>query len=205
MSIEQNWKQLNEGGDDDLSSLLQPGRLQNIHSSNPLQKIKRHLFINICWGLVIILLYVFVMIKFPFWQIWLTIGLTLAFTVWGVCTAYIQYKGIRPGASSQSSLLVEMERHYEGIRNWVKLQMKVAVFIYPVAAVGGFMVGGIPGSGKSIEVFLNKPFVWVALLITVAILVPCGLYTAKWMLAKSFGKYLTVLKKNIDELKEGGS
>lgn len=202
MSIEQNWKQFNEEGDDDLSSLLQPGRIQKIQSSDPLLKIKRSLLISIIWAVLIAALYVFVLMRFPYWQVILCIGAVLLFTVWGGFTAYVQYKNIRPFVSGYQSLLAEMEKQYKGIHEWIKLQMKAAIFIYPAAAAGGFMIGGMAGSGKSIEEVFTKPSQIIWLLVVMAILVPCGLYLAKCLLNKSFGRHLVILKKNIDELKE---
>ena len=202
MSIEQNWKKMNEEGDDDLSSLLREGRLQKMHSSNPLQKIKYSLVVSIAYAILIAALYVYVLIRFPYWQVIVCIGIVLLFTIWGGYTSYIQYRNIRPWVSGSKPLLEEMEKHYTGIRDWMRLQMKVAIFIYPVAAAGGFMIGGIVGSGKSIDYFLSKPVVIIALIIAVVVLVPCCIWLAKWMFKKSYGKHLATLKKNIDALKE---
>lgn len=201
MSIEQNWKKMNEGADDDLSSLLQKGRLQKMHSSNPLQKIKYYLVVSIAWAVLIAALYIYVLIRFPYWQVIVCIGAVLLFTVWGGYTSWVQYKSIRPSVPGDQPLLAEMEKHYTGIRDWMRLQMKVAIFVYPVAAAGGFMIGGIVGSGKSIEYFLSKPVVILALIIAVVVLVPCCIWLAKWMFKKSYGKHLATLKKNIDALK----
>ena len=156
---------------------------------------------NIGWGVVIAMIYVFIIIKFPVWQVFLTIGITQVFTIWAVYTAWQQYKNINPFASNSLSLLAELERNYEGMNNWIKLQKKVAVIIYPISATGGYMIGGIMGSGKTIEQFFNKPVVIIALVLVILILVPCCVYGAKWLFNKSFGKHLAALKKNIDELK----
>ena len=80
MSIEQNWKKMNEGADDDLSSLLHKGRLQKMHSSNPLQKIKYYLVVSIAYAILIAALYIYVLIRFPYWQVIVCIGAVLLFT-----------------------------------------------------------------------------------------------------------------------------
>ena len=201
MSLEQDWKQINEGSDDDLSSLLRPGQLNKLHSLSPLQKIKRHLFINMCWSIAVALLYIVIMVEFPLWPVLLTIGITQAFTIWAIYTAWHQYKNIAPFAGNSLSLLAEMERHYHGMNKWIKLQKKVAIIIYPISATGGYMIGGIVGSGKTIEQFFSKPIVIIALALVILILVPCCVYLTKWMFNKSFGKHLAALKKNIEELK----
>lgn len=202
MNIEQNWKQLNEQGDEDLSGLLQPGKLKKLHSSNPLQKIKFYLLVSVIWSVLIAGLYVFIMYRFPQWPVLLCIGVVLVFTLWAGYTSWQQYKSIHPGTQG-ASLLAEMQKHYDAIHAWMKTQMRVSIFVYPVAVTGGFMVGGMMGSGKSIAYFLSKPPVVVALLVSVAVLVPLCTWLAKWMFRKSFGKHLATLKDNIDTLKAG--
>jgi len=200
MSIEQNWKRLSEQDDTDLSQLLQPGRLKKLHSSNPLQKIKFYLIVSVIWAVLISGLYIYIMLRFPQWPVVLCLGVVLLFTVWSGYKAYVLYKNVNPLVTG-NSLLAEMEKQYEGINAWMELQMRVAVFIYPVAAAGGFMIGGMIGSGKSIAFFLSKPPVIFALIICILVLVPVCIWFAKWLFRKSFGKHLVTLKENIDALK----
>jgi hypothetical protein len=64
------------------------------------------------------------------------------------------------------------------------------------------MLGGISGSNKSVEVFMNKPGILLALFIALVILVPACWYLTKWMFNYSFGKHLKALKENIRALEE---
>lgn len=202
MNIENSWKQMDEQKDDDLSFLLQSGRFRKLHSSNPLKKIKDSLVFSMIWAILIAAAYVYVMILFPQWPVLLCIGAVLLFTVWAGYQAFLHYKSIQLFVV-ENSLLAEMKKHYAGINNWMKMQMKAAIFIYPVAAAGGFMIGGMVGSGKSIQWFLSKPVVIVALILTILILVPLSILLAKWLFKKSFGKHLVQLKKNVAELENG--
>lgn len=202
MSIEQNWQNWDEQVDADLSGLLQPGKLEKLHSSSPLKKIKFYLLVSMIWSVLIAAFYVYMMIQFPQWPVLLCIGVVLLFTLWAGLSSWQQYKSIDPYAGG-GSLLSQMQKHYDGIHTWMKNQMKVAVFVYPVACTGGFMIGGMLGSGKSIAYFLSKPPVIAALLISIAVMVPVCIWFAKWMFKKSFGKHLDMLKKNIDALKAG--
>jgi hypothetical protein len=95
-----------------------------------------------------------------------------------------------------------MERHYTNISNWIKMQQKTGILIYPVSAAGGFMLGGAIGAGKSVDEIMAKPVMWVALFIVTAVLVPCAYYLAKYMSHRAFGRHLETLKRNIDDLKE---
>jgi hypothetical protein len=205
MDIQENWKQLQEGYDKDLSALLQPGSIEKLKSSNPLIKIKRNLLASMIWAMLISILYLYVLVRFPYRQIVISIGIILIFTMWGFVSSYLQYKNIKTEVAGRLPLLAEMEKQYKSIQRWMKIQLKFAVFAYPAGAIGGFLVGIMAGSGKGIqhvEAMLNKPAVILTLLVLIAVIVPCGLYLGKWLLDKSYGTHLLKLKHNIEALKE---
>ncbi len=200
MSIQNIWGDINNKKDDDLLSLLQKPQLSKLTSHNPLEKIKKNLLMNIIWGTIICALYVFVIIHFQIWQVQISMAIVLLFSLWALYTALVQYKKLSTSISSNSSLLSEMKRHAASITTWLNTQQKVALVIYPISAAGGFMLGGVIGSGKSVEVFMSKPIVVVALVVTIIILVPVCYYLAKWMCNYSFGKHLKALQQNILDL-----
>jgi hypothetical protein len=202
MNINKTWGQVNDQQDDDLSSLMKTSRLSKFSSHNPLEKIKRNLLINMIWAVLICLLYVVVIFYFRIWQVQLCMGLVLGFSLWALYTAFVQYKKIDSSIMPGNPVLDELKRHYLSITGWMNTQQRVALFIYPVSAAGGFMLGGVSGSGKPVEVFMTKPAVVVALLIAIAVLVPACWYLTKWMFKISFGKHLKSLKENIDALQE---
>lgn len=202
MSINKTWEAINDPHDDDLSSLLKTTRLSKISSHNPLEKIKKNLLLNMILALFICGLYIWVIFTFRIWQVQLAIFIVLIFSLWAIYTAYHQYKRIGTIISSSSSLLSEMKRHYASIMDWMSLQQRVALFIYPVSATGGFMLGGAEGSGKPVAEFMSKPLILIVLVIALLVLVPACYYLAKWMFKISFGKHLAVLKRNIEELEE---
>lgn len=202
MSLEQNWNNIQGQEDDDLSALLQRPSLSKLASHGPLEKLKKNLFYNMIIAAVICVLYVVVIFYFHIWQVQIAIGITLIFSLWALYTAYVVYQKINTTISAANPVLAELKRHYEYITTWMKSQQKVALFIYPVSAAGGFMLGGVSGSGKTVEEFMSKPVVWVALLIAIAVLVPACYYMAKWMCKHAFGKHLDTLMKNIEELEQ---
>ncbi len=202
MSINKTWGEVNDPQDDDLSSLLKASRLSNISSHNPLEKIKKNLLINMIWGVLICLLYVVALFYFRIWQVQLCMILVLLFSLWALYTAYLQYKNINSTISPINPVLHELKRNYRSITEWMNTQQRVALFIYPVSAAGGFMLGGVSGSDKSVAVFMSKPAVLVALLIALAVLVPACWYLTKWMFKYSFGKHMKALKENIEALEE---
>ena len=202
MSIEKTWSEINEGGDDELSSLLQKSRLTKLSSHNPLEKIKKNLLINMIWAVLICILYVVILVYFQIWQVQIAIGLVLIFSLWALYTAYVEYKKLDIKISSSGSVLSELKRHHQSITNWINTGQRIALIIYPISAAGGFMLGGTIGSGKSVEIFMSKPIMWIILLVAILILVPACYYLAKWMNNYVFGKHLKTLEENINALEE---
>lgn len=167
-----------------------------------MEKIRRNLLINMILGMLVCLVYLFIILYFHIWQVQVLIAVVLIFSLWASYTAYIEYKKIHATVSSTNSVLDELKRHQLSITTWMKTQQRVALFIYPVSAAGGFMLGGAMGSGKPVHVIMSKPIMYVILLITIAILVPVCYYLARWMFNYSFGKHLDALKVNISALEE---
>ena len=200
MSIEQNWNDINNTGDADFEALLASAKLSTMQSTGTLQKIRKNLRINMYWGVAVCLLYVWVICKYHLWQVQAAMGVVLAFSLWAVYSAWAEYKKLGPDVSASNSLLDELKRHHKSLQNWISVQKKVALFIYPISAAGGFMLGGFIGSGKPVAVFMGKPIVVIILIVVIVILVPLCHLLAKWMFKLSFGKCLDKLSQNIREL-----
>ena len=202
MSIENLWNNIHDQQDDDLSSLLQHPDLSKLLSHNPMIKIKKNLRINMAWGTIICLCYVAIIIYFRIWQVQLAIGFVLIFSLWPVLSAWQVYKKISNRVSADP-LLAELKRHYQTINRWMFVQQRVGLIIYPVSAAGGFMLGGVLCSGKTLEAFMSKPIVLVSMAIVIIVLVPVAFYTARWLCLHSFGKHMQALKQNIHQLEKG--
>ncbi len=198
----EQWKNLEEHRDEDLSALINMRRIASLPSISPLSKIKRNLLVNSIWGLLIVVLYVIILVMFPLWQVRLSIGVVMLFTIWSMYSALQLYRKIDIGSTS-NSCLAEMERHYKSISDWMKIQQNMGLLVYPISGAGGFMLGGFLGSGKPVEVFMGSPKMILIMLVTIAILVPVCFKLAKWMSKKSFGRYADQLKENIDALRSG--
>ncbi len=201
MSIENSWNQLDDQQDDDLLYMLQKPALSKLSSHSPLEKIRKNLLINMIWAFLICLFYIGIIIYFHIWQVQIPIFAVLIFTLWGLYSGYQIYGQIKATVST-GPLLAELKRHHQTITTWIHAQQRVGLFIYPISAAGGFMLGGVLGSGKPVEVFMSKPIVLAALVISIIVLVPACYYLARWMCKYSFGKHLDALKENIRELEE---
>ena len=99
-------------------------------------------------------------------------------------------------------LLIELEKIKYQMDKWMKNQKLIGIFIYPIGATGGFILGGSIGSGKPVNEFMNNTFTIITLLVSiVALTIVCSVLV-KWMFNYSFGNYLKKLQSNIDSLKE---
>lgn len=94
-----------------------------------------------------------------------------------------------------------MEFHYNAIQKWMKVQQKVWLFIYPVSALGGCMVGGMVGSGEPFNKIIQQPVMIISSLIAIAFSIPFGNYLTKQMFRKGFRQYTMQLEGNIRALK----
>lgn len=166
---------------------------------NPLKLAKIKLKQNIAWSIVVGVIYIPLIVIYQYWQIQLLLGITLIFTIWAIFSAIKLHQSIQSNVSA-SNLLSELVRVKNTLNQWMAVQSKVALFIYPISASGGYFLGGVLGSGRSVDEFLSKPIVIYALIISVLVLTPLCYYLAKWMFKLSFGKVLEKINNLIVEL-----
>ena len=200
MNIEDIWNN-DKIENNDLDKLLDTSKLKKHHPTHLLAQIKRSLYTSIFWYILCVPFYIVLMVRYRLWQVETGLALGLIFTLWVIYTTYQQYKLIDERVSGNNSLLEELQRHYHNINNWIQLQLKVALFIYPFSTTSGFMLGGYLGSHKTIEVFMAKPIVYISWFISTIVLTIATYYLAKWMVKITYGKHLTKLQENIEDLK----
>lgn len=201
MDIENTWQ--NSGGNDDmLNKMLQQSDLSNIQSKLPLKKLKRNLLMGIFLAVLITLFYVILFFFINLWQVYIALCVMTFFNIWLMIDTWKLYKRTNENITPSNSLKQELQKNYDGFQSWWKLQQKTGLFVYPIAAAGGFILGGFWGSGKSVEAFLYNPKMLIILGITILVMVPICYYGARWMFNYAYGKHLKKLKKLIDELSE---
>lgn len=202
MDWEKTWKQLewdNKGG---LEPFLEHGDQVKKQSRHPLQSIRRSLIMTSIWAIAISIGYVYLMFRFPYWQLLLGFGIVLVFNIYSVVKGLQLYRSIPANISGDVSLLAEMEKQYHAVLEWIRMQKVTALFIYPVAAATGFMLGGMIGSDKPVDLLLTKKFFWLSGIIAIIVLTPIAHLFAKLLVKYSYGKYLIRLKENIEELRK---
>jgi hypothetical protein len=203
MEIEQSWGRL-VSTEQLPEEFLKGNQWHRPSGLNPLARLKRGLRINMYWAVLIAVLYILSIFYFPITIFRITMMAMLLFTGWGLISTYRMYGQLDPRICYDCTLVSEMQRHYEAIHNWMRIQEKVALFFYPIGAAGGFLLGGVLGSGKPIAEIMSKTTVQVAFVLAILLLTPAGYYLARWLNQKAFGKHLDALRSRIDALNAEG-
>jgi len=188
------------GNDPDILDLLIGDRSFVKHQSKlPLQSLRRNLRKSILYGIIINIAYLVIIIMFPQWQIRSGLLLCLAFNVWLIYKSWWLSKKI-DSYNAADSILHSLKAIKTDFSLWLKQQYRMAIFVYPVAVIAGFLVGGQIASPTYIDDFLQKHHAAPALLLTTLILVPVGIWLTYWMNQKYYGRYLAKIDEHILEL-----
>ena len=127
-------------------------------SDHPMNKLYRALRLNLIWTVVITLGLVALLFIVPEPLVLALFGVLLIFCIWAIVDGVRLLRGWSAGVSSSNSLLVEMQRQYDAIRRWIRLQMRVALAVYPFSIAGGFLWGGMEGSGSTRSPSYRNPW-----------------------------------------------
>jgi len=199
MDLENIW-QRKGGTDDSLNKMIQQPDLSNLTSKLPLHKLKKNLLIGVILAVLLTGVYGVLIYFIHIWQVQLALAVAILFNSWVGVDTWKLYTTIPVNVSTTNSLKDELQKNYAGFQKWWRIQERAGLFVYPIAATGGFILGGVDGSGKSVEAFLYNPKMLLVLGVTLLILVPLCYYGARWMFNVAYGKHLKKLKLLIDEL-----
>lgn len=199
MDIEDIW-QNSSASDKTLNNMFQQKNINSLHSKLPLRKLKNNLMMGIIWALLITVAYIILIFFIHFWQVYFALGVLIIFNIWIMLESWKLYSKIPSTITPSNSLKQELKNNYISFQKWFSLQLKVSLFVYPIAAAGGFIIGGVWGSGKTVEAFLYNARMLTIMAITVLILMAVSYYVAKWLFVHSYGKYLKKIKYLIEEL-----
>ncbi len=198
MELGELWKKL------DLDKLSKPV-LGVVHiqkkSKHPVQKLKNAYLITT--GFSLLFLIGFMVLFFLFDEAIVKAGLVfmIACYIFFFVANFSMYRKVNVVLPIDQSLKKALEHTYQFITENIRFQERVALFIYPLAAASGFLMGGSAGSGN-VQKMLEFKEVIIIMIITSAILTPIGFYLTRWMYKISYGKCLTELKARIDELQK---
>jgi hypothetical protein len=200
MNPSSEWEQLNQSADDDLVRLLQQPRFTTPTNADPVARIRKNLIIHAIWAIVISIIYVVVIGLVDVVVVRACMALILTFNIWAIWGSFKLYKQLSQSQPVQS-VLAKMEQQYSLLASWKKLYLKTSLLLYPVSAVGGFLLGLHVGAAQPIEVVLQKKMVWISLIVTVVAITPAAHWLGKKLTEIAFGKHIQHLKENIDAWK----
>ena len=177
-------------------------QLKNVKSLHPLIEVRNNLRITNFWGIVISIGYIVLMILYPYWQVLLGFSVVLTFNIVFIVQGIRIRRQLPRSVDAGHSMLHEMKVHHTAVTKWIENQMYAARFVFPVAAASGFMMGGMWGSGKSLELLFTKPIFPISMLISAVLFSFAGIWLAKKMFGISYQKFLDRLQVNIDLLEQ---
>ena len=180
-------------------------QLKNVKSLHPLVDVRNNLRITNVWGIVISIGYIVLMMLYPYWQVLLGFSVVLTFNIVFIVQGIKLRKQIPRSVDAGHSMLQEMKMHHSAVTKWIDNQIYAARFVFPVAAASGFMMGGIWGSGKSLELLFTKPVFPISMIASAVVFSFAGIWLARKMFGISYKKFLDRLKENIDQLESQAS
>lgn len=199
MDTKKVWQNIS-GQEELLDALMKEGNFSRLHSKHPLSKLRRTLWISIILAAVITLLYIVMIFLIPVWQVALSLIILAFYNLFIIKDSLKLYRKLPDGVIPDHSLKEELSSHYDGFMQWWHLQQRISIFIYPVAATGGFIWGGMMGSGKAVEDFLYNPAMLTILGITLLVLVPLSYWFARILFQQMYGRHLKKLKQQIESM-----
>lgn len=185
----------------DLEKMLDRVMHGRLPSDHPMTRLHRILRINLILTVVITTAFMALAFITPEPLVLLLFSALLVFSVWSVMDSVRLLKGLGAGISCTNSLMTEMQRQSDLIQRWIRLQGRVALAVYPFSIAGGFIWGGIEGSGLDALTFLKAPWVAEMLTIIILVLVPVCYFAARGLSRWVFGRHLSALEQRIEELR----
>ena len=197
--LEQLWRQ-NREGDTLPENLMDEHFLAGLPSKLPLAKLKRNLFKSIVAAVFIALAYAGVLVFLHSWLVVLGVGILIIFNGWTIISGWRLFLQLPVSVTPAHSLKQELQYHVRSFELWWSQQVKVSLFIYPVAAAAGFVIGGMAATGHQPEFFLTRPRILLFLLLLIILLMPLCYWLDRLLYRHMYGRHLAALRQAIDEL-----
>ena len=161
MTIAEQWNAVGTN-EADLSHLITEN-IPHISSKDPLVPIKRNLLFNMAWGLVILIGYLLLVLRYPLPILMICVSIITVATLWTCSRTFLLYRSLNR-ADPNVPLLAEMERHYRGIKKWERLQRHLCLVLFPVCIVGGILFGMSVGSHRPVGELIDERLTIILLL-----------------------------------------
>ena len=199
MDLHKEWQKWQESAEIDKQELHLPD-LDKLRGNvkSPLKKIKNMFYIQFSALIVFscLLIYILVTEEEPLVNLFIFI-LLLAYIV-GSFLAIKNYLFFLKMSNLDNNMLSALTNLTSTLRSWMKFSEKLALFLYPIASLGGYMYGFTLVSPLS-EIFEDK-IVLTSLIVYTVVSTPVYYYLSKWINKKTFAKYLNQLDEYIEAI-----
>ena len=203
MNLEHEWQNMGAvKAEDSWVTLVVPVSADLKKTLSPLYKIKRALRDGFIWLVLITLMYLAAIWFVESWMARACFVILIGYNGFSFLQAYKLYKSISPQVYPCTSLKAELERNYQTITDWCKMNERTSMYIYPVSILGGFMGGLSMGGIEIMNQLLHKTWVLLTLLGFFVVLMLMARPLLRYMMYKAYGKHMDYLKANIDLLEE---
>jgi hypothetical protein len=184
----------------DLSRLLGTALIKKTASTDPLDRLRKSLRFSTALAAFVEVLYGVALCIYPFWPLNVFILVILLFNSWGFIGS-LRLWLILALPNSPAPVLQELERYYRLINRWIRLQTRLAIFVYPFSIVAGGLFGAYIVTGEPVTHLLQDKVMDGLLIFLVIVITPLGTRISKFIAFRYYGQYLQILRKNLDELR----
>ena len=201
MSIEKMWKEL-EADDVDLKDVFYNQDFKTTTSLNPIITLKQTIGISIVLAIIVNVLYLIPLFLISLWTFRLALIIIIVANIWITIRSWHLYQSIETRISPSVPLKKQLQMTLDNIKKWWRLQQKISLIVFPIAVVGGYTLGLVIGSGKSLQTFIANPYTWVKLGIAIIVISIFGFWLINKAFKKAYGKHLEALEENLRQLNE---
>lgn len=170
-------------------------------SKHPVEKLKNAYKITTLFSVVFLAGFIILVFLFHEWIV--KIGIIIMILVYILFTFinYRMYRSIQTSIPLDQNLKKVLQDTHHFIKSNILFQERFALFVYPLAAASGMLMGLAAGGGEA-EKFLREPDVVMRLILIPLLLTPISWLLARWMYKVSYGVCLGELKRLIEELEK---
>ncbi|MBX2914019.1 MAG: hypothetical protein KF856_01975 [Cyclobacteriaceae bacterium] len=195
MDLKEVWKKLEQ------EKLTQPvagaGEIYKT-SKHPVQKLINSFKMALGFVVLFELAFTYLAIIAPQPVVKVAMVLMMIVYIFYFVANYKTLQHIKTTFRMDQNLTHTLQSIYDNTQQSLKFQRRSALFIYPLAATCGFLFG-LSMERNVVEV-LNNRWVWISLVISIAVLTPLSYFVAVQLERISYGRYLNQLRTLIHQL-----
>jgi Ca2+/Na+ antiporter len=171
-------------------------------SKHPVQKLKNGYLLSITFSIAFLLVFMVLFFLFEQRIVKISLGFVMLGYIFFLVTNFSMYYKIKVNLPVDQSLRKTLNHTIEFVTANIRFQERAALFIYPIAATSGFLMGG--ATSGDINSLVQQPSTILLLVICIIVLTPICYLLAHWMYKISYGRWLAELKNLIRELERPG-